>query len=58
MQYPDIGQTFNCLDVAAFALHRQMGTGLDGLAIDIDSAGPSMAGLATNMRPCQVHFFT
>src|SRR5580692_411523 len=45
-----IGHALDGADIGAVGLHREHGAALHGLAVEIDGAGPAMAGLAADMR--------
>ena len=51
------GQALNRGDRGAIAHHRQGGAGLHRFAIDMDHAGPALAGVAADMRAGQPQLF-
>ena len=57
VQGAGVGQAFDGLDIAAFALHREVGAALDGLAVNVHRAGAAVAGLAADVGAGQAHLF-
>jgi hypothetical protein len=45
-----LGEALDGRDVGAVGLYRQLGTGLDGLAVYPDRTGPTEAALAADVR--------
>ena len=43
--------------LGAVGLHREHGAGLDRLAVQVDRAGPALAGVAADVRPGQAQRF-
>ena len=49
MQNTCVGEAFDGQDFRALTLHRKVGAGLDGLAVDVDGTGTAMARFAADV---------
>ncbi len=51
VQLAVLRDAFDGHDIRAVCLHREHGAALHRAAIDMDHAGPALAGIAADMRP-------
>jgi hypothetical protein len=58
IEFVTICQTFDCRYLGAIRLYGQQGTAFYRIAIDMDNAGTTLAGITTYVSACVFKIFT